>query len=753
MKSHKNFLLRGACAFSILMSLVTSTVVSAAVTYTIGGSVKGLGPGKSVTLRNNKDNTLVVSANGTFTFTEKQVSGSTYSVWVWDQPKGQTCKMDSNTGTVRRSNVTSIKVTCTNHVAATYTVSGTLTGLNSGNTISLQNNGGNNLTRSANGAFTFSTSLVNGAPYSVSVLTQPAGQNCTVTHGSGTINSASVTNVGVACSNVVVGAWSNFTLGTSSAGKATLTLFASEPLLVNAPFFGLEVRMNNVDITDDIVNIETLSSTSWRYTFGTRVLNTPGATLNVSLKNTAVASPGHYVAVRGYGQVDDVQSTYQMLLDCQNGVGECAGKGTKPGLLAAIKGLSSRYNPRDIETRASGSTVSTYDFSPIFNDAAFLASKGMKLNVIFTFKSFGKNTLQNGNGSNRVFDIPLGKSGWDKERGREIHVYVKNSSGVWNEVPFQFNSTRTQVVLNTAPPAGTDNVNVVYSRDPFPEYVWHMNPPIAGWYNGAGGQNNDSQIGGGSHGHVYAPWRATTVEWLRNFMAAFQQQWNDAIAAGGLPADAIESVTTQETANALSLTDPTYTPAGYRAGLFELGKFNARAVRRKALFMQMFNMIPEGNRTQEMAKLANEIIPWGGGLGGPDLFNHELALENNVYPNVHRAFNAKALTMIWQQNASYAEKIGTTQNFYTPAQQFIKAQRGVNDSSTPSGTLGLQAEYMYWNMTTEAPQNSPLNFVDHALPVIANNPVVQTSGNDRYLWRRATNGTPILDQSLTKTNP
>ena len=336
-------------------------------------------------------------------------------------------------------------------------------------------------------------------------------------------------------------------------------------------------------------------------------------------------------------------------------------------------------------------------------------------------------------------------------------VYVKNATGDWNKAPFNFNAARTQVILNTAPAWGTKNVNVVYARDPFPEYVWQMSPPVASWFNGQGGQNNGAAAAGGNHGHVYAPWRANTVTWLRSFMGAFQTQWNNAIAAG-LSDSAIESVTIQETANPLGDLgsagyDSTYTAAGYRAGLFELSKATARAVRRKALFGQMFNMIPQGNDTAAMGGLSSDIILWGARLEGSDLFNDEPALEDNVYQNVHRAFNDKAMTMIWQQNASYAEKIGSTSNFYTPAQQFIKAQRGVNDTSTPGGMRGLQAEYMFWNMTTDAPLGSPLTFVKDAVPVIAANPTVQTSGNDRYLWRRAINATPIADQTISKTNP
>jgi hypothetical protein len=80
----------------------------------------------------------------------------------------------------------------------TFTIGGTLGGLNG--TVVLQNNGGNNLSLSANGTFTFTTALASGAAYSVTVLTQPTGQTCAPTNGSGNA-SANVTNVTVNCTN------------------------------------------------------------------------------------------------------------------------------------------------------------------------------------------------------------------------------------------------------------------------------------------------------------------------------------------------------------------------------------------------------------------------------------------------------------------------------------------------------------------------------------------------------------------------
>ena len=79
-----------------------------------------------------------------------------------------------------------------------YSIGGTVTGLNSGANVVLQVNGGNNLSVTTNGSFTFATPLATGTSYSVSVLTQPTNQNCTVAGGSGTV-AAGITSIAVSC--------------------------------------------------------------------------------------------------------------------------------------------------------------------------------------------------------------------------------------------------------------------------------------------------------------------------------------------------------------------------------------------------------------------------------------------------------------------------------------------------------------------------------------------------------------------------
>ena len=88
---------------------------------------------------------------------------------------------------------------------ATYSVGGTVSGL-TGTGLVLGNNGAGNLVVAANATtFAFAAPVNAGSAYNVTVLTQPAGQTCSVQNGSGTA-SANVGNVAVSCAAVVAGA-------------------------------------------------------------------------------------------------------------------------------------------------------------------------------------------------------------------------------------------------------------------------------------------------------------------------------------------------------------------------------------------------------------------------------------------------------------------------------------------------------------------------------------------------------------------
>ena len=170
---------------------------SSAPTHAVGGTISGLSG--TVVLENNGANDLSATANGAFAFSTQLAQGAAYNVTVKTNPTGQTCTVTNPSGTVGTADVTNVSVTCVNQVVPTHAVGGTISGLSG--TVVLENNGANDLSTSANGAFAFSTQLAQGAAYNVTVKTNPTGQTCTVTNPSGTVGTADVTNVSVACVN------------------------------------------------------------------------------------------------------------------------------------------------------------------------------------------------------------------------------------------------------------------------------------------------------------------------------------------------------------------------------------------------------------------------------------------------------------------------------------------------------------------------------------------------------------------------
>lgn len=78
-------------------------------------------------------------------------------------------------------------------------IGGTLSGLPNGTSVTLQNNGGDNLTLSANGSFWFVNTVSAGKAYAVTVLTQPTGATCAVTNGTGTVVTGTPAAIAVTC--------------------------------------------------------------------------------------------------------------------------------------------------------------------------------------------------------------------------------------------------------------------------------------------------------------------------------------------------------------------------------------------------------------------------------------------------------------------------------------------------------------------------------------------------------------------------
>lgn len=194
--------------------------------YTIGGTVTNLqyGPlvlttnGMEVAIQPQRDaaGNLVLTTN--YAFPKQLKYGEIYDVTlkpagtdadgltVYQQPPHQVCGPSTAPGnitkeTAGRLSVINAAFICT---LASHTVGGTITGLAADNLV--LNNGGTQLALGKNtttGAyptsFTFATPVTYKETYGVTVLTQPAGQTCTVSNGAGEMGDEAITTVRINC--------------------------------------------------------------------------------------------------------------------------------------------------------------------------------------------------------------------------------------------------------------------------------------------------------------------------------------------------------------------------------------------------------------------------------------------------------------------------------------------------------------------------------------------------------------------------
>jgi len=178
---------------------------SGSSSYELKVSVSGLQQGKNVVLSSGQstatnvfteNEALGITTDGTYSF-GSFTSGTSYNITVLQQPVSQTCTVTSGESSLSAS--TTVAVACTSE---SYTISGTVVGMLSGQSVTLQNNSGDNLTVSSNTSFSFTTKVASGATYLVTVLTQPTGQTCTPNLNSGVV-SDNVSDVSIICSFTV----------------------------------------------------------------------------------------------------------------------------------------------------------------------------------------------------------------------------------------------------------------------------------------------------------------------------------------------------------------------------------------------------------------------------------------------------------------------------------------------------------------------------------------------------------------------
>jgi hypothetical protein len=104
--------LSGGTAGGVIANTSAVTVACSSESFSIGGTVSGLGEGRQVTLLNNGADPITIAANGSFTFNTPLVYDGAYAVTVGTQPTGQTCTVTSGSATNVTARVSRVTVTC-----------------------------------------------------------------------------------------------------------------------------------------------------------------------------------------------------------------------------------------------------------------------------------------------------------------------------------------------------------------------------------------------------------------------------------------------------------------------------------------------------------------------------------------------------------------------------------------------------------------------------------------------------------------
>jgi len=156
-----------------------------------------------------------------------------------------------------------------------YTIGGTATGFGSSTQLTLQNNGGDDLTLTTAGSFVFQEKMATGASYNVTVKTQPTdGSLFGVTYGSGTVGSSPITNVKLSPITLIV--------LHSFAGDATDGGGPSGSLIQGADgnFYGL-TQQGGTNNAGTVFKIDSSGAESvlHSFSFSTAEGNTPNGSL------------------------------------------------------------------------------------------------------------------------------------------------------------------------------------------------------------------------------------------------------------------------------------------------------------------------------------------------------------------------------------------------------------------------------------------------------------------------------------------
>ncbi|MDN2696148.1 hypothetical protein O0882_07455 [Janthinobacterium sp. SUN073] len=138
----------------------------------LSGQVSNLAK-EGLILLNDGERLSVPAGQSSFVFTKLVKTDDRYDITIAQQPKGAVCSITNGSGKATSYSASTAVVSCQTN---TYPLSGTITGLTAGGLRLVM--GPNGTSPLANtGSYKFDA-VADGAPYGISILTQPTGLKC-----------------------------------------------------------------------------------------------------------------------------------------------------------------------------------------------------------------------------------------------------------------------------------------------------------------------------------------------------------------------------------------------------------------------------------------------------------------------------------------------------------------------------------------------------------------------------------------------
>jgi hypothetical protein len=165
--------------------------------FTLGGTFSGL-TNSGLKLKTAAGDTVEVPAGATtFSFPNTISYGTEYKVEFLQQPAHMTCGFlgTTNVGSAGHTTTINVQISC---VQNSYTVSGTVEGLTSGDLTLVNGNTSFTVTKGST-AFTLPNLVPVGTAYGISILSKPNDLTCEVFNGSGVMGDEARNNVRVVC--------------------------------------------------------------------------------------------------------------------------------------------------------------------------------------------------------------------------------------------------------------------------------------------------------------------------------------------------------------------------------------------------------------------------------------------------------------------------------------------------------------------------------------------------------------------------